>query len=365
MTHPCKKANRCTRQAATGFTLLELLVVIAVIGVLIGLLMPAVRSSSEAARRMACGNNFKQIGLALHNYHAAHDALPPAMGGTEGESIHSGNQRRLSGLVPLLPFLEASKLWSEISEPMKVGSHVYPAMGPAPWVADYPPWQSEVATYRCPSVPTETGDFGLTNYAFSIGDMARSIHQPTKPRGVFACLLTTRLRDVLDGTANTIAMAEIGNDLDMSVVGQVAINQELAVLDNPGSARALCDPKRPNFYPTTLKLADPGRGGRWADGSAGFGLVNTILPPNSPSVAVLGSEAVDGLYSAGSYHQGGAHVLMADGAIKFIVNSIDCGDLMKPTLTEEENVNSTPASNYGLWGALGTAASNDKIIDDF
>jgi prepilin-type N-terminal cleavage/methylation domain-containing protein len=365
MTRMNQMVARYAQVSANGFTLLELLVVITVIGVLLGLLLPGVRTSHEAARRMACSNNFKQIGLALHNYHAAYNHLPPAMGGTDGVSVSDSNQRRLSGLVAILPFLEASTLWSEISEPSKVGSRVYPAMGPAPWVSDYPPWKTQVTTYQCPSVPTAKGEFGLTNYAFCIGDMAQSIHHPTKPRGVFACLLQNRFNDILDGTTNTIAMAEIGTELDTTLIGQIATEQSGGVLMEPNSARELCDPQRPNFYLSTVKLASLGRGGRWSDGSANYGLVNTILPPNSPSVAVLGSEAVDGLYSAGSFHTGGAHVLMTDGAVKFITNSIDCSDLAAPTLTPEQLEESTNASAYGLWGALGTAAASEEITGEF
>ena len=87
-----------------GFTLVELLVVIAIIGVLVGLLLPAVQAAREAARRMSCSNNFKQIGLGLHNYHAAYDQFPMQMGGTyAGGTANMNHNFELSWLVGLLP----------------------------------------------------------------------------------------------------------------------------------------------------------------------------------------------------------------------------------------------------------------------
>ncbi len=115
-----------------AFTLVELLVVIAIIGVMVGLLLPAVQAAREAARRMSCGNNFKQLGLGLHNYHAAYNRLPQHGGGTpSGPAIH--NQLFLSILVPMLPFVEQQSLWEQISNQLVVGSTTYPPMGPVMW----------------------------------------------------------------------------------------------------------------------------------------------------------------------------------------------------------------------------------------
>ncbi len=347
-----------------AFTLVELVVVIIIIGIILALLLPNGRGAREAARRMSCGNNFKQLGLGIHNYHAAYDHLPSAMGNVN-LGFHPLNDNRLSGLVAMLPFIEQQALWEQISMPSKFDGVSYPAMGPTPWTSAYTPWKTDIATLRCPSSPAEPVDFGLTNYTFCIGDMARDIHQPTVNRGAFACRLTTRFSDLKDGTSNTIAMVEIGSDFsDRKFVGQYATQQPATWLDNPLLCRDLGEPNRPTFYLPDLTLGIQGRGGRWADGAAGFSLVNTILPPNGPSVAIEGSEAVDGLYTAGSFHQGGCHVLMADGAVKFITDSIETGNQNQPPLTSDQLADRT-ASPYGLWGALGTAACDDKIGDDW
>ena len=109
------------RKKKAGFTLVELLVVIAIIGVLVGLLLPAVQAAREAARRMSCSNNFKQIGLGLHNYHSAYKNLPKNCGGTYRiRNINSGdlsNRNWLSWLAGTLPFVEQQALWEQIANP--------------------------------------------------------------------------------------------------------------------------------------------------------------------------------------------------------------------------------------------------------
>ncbi len=127
-----------------GFTLVELLVVIAIIGVMVGLLLPAVQAAREAARRMQCSNNMKQLGLGMHNYHAAYNTFAAGMDGT------LGNGRRANqNLVGILPFVEQQALWEQISNPL---AGVAP-MGnnPGTDAPTYTPWATQISNYRCPS----------------------------------------------------------------------------------------------------------------------------------------------------------------------------------------------------------------------
>ncbi len=150
----------------SGFTLVELLVVIAIIGVMVGLLLPAVQAAREAARRMSCGNNIKQIGLGLHNYHAAYNTLPMHCGGTASGPVN--NVRELSWLVGLTPFVEQQALWEQISNPFRATSgFVFPPMGTGPRCTlaqqaanRYEPWMTEIPGFRCPSDPAPFASAG-------------------------------------------------------------------------------------------------------------------------------------------------------------------------------------------------------------
>lgn len=395
-----------TRQA---FTLVELLVVIAIIGVLVGLLLPAVQAAREAARRMSCSNNVKQLGLGLHNYHAAYDSFPS---GGYGTAPHDG---RLGMMVGLLPFIEQQALWEMISNPLAAGPGEtptvpfmigtvpgWPAFGPQLHVdiATYDPWQTEIPGYRCPSDPGKaTGGSAMTNYGYSIGDTIKrnyyKLHSnwntspPSVPntsldrgsrRGVFTREEFRGFRDILDGSSNSIAMAEIGTYLgDRGVVGAAlnSLNWTAAggaetVSRSPAILNTKLDPARPNFYgvPESQLYVTLGgsRGARWYDGLPVFTGVTTILPPNSPSVMGFdgyGTYYEHGVYSASSRHQGGCHVLMADGSVKFITESIDTGNTQTGWSVSKDNNNVGDKSPYGIWGALGTLASGETISGGF
>ena len=421
------------RQKRFGFTLVELLVVIAIIGVMVGLLLPAVQAAREAARRMSCGNNFKQIGLGLHNYHAAYNQLPIHGGGTgSGISVdnwwvssNSGNQLNLSAMVGLTPFFEQQALWEQISSPdprtvtgaappANTGLTApprWPAMGPSPTLFSsnpgYLPWATDVSTLRCPSDPgTGLPSLGRTNYGMCIGDsyaQAAALHYSTSAtpptnttyrpstsaaaatnakaaqRGIFVLYSTARFRDVLDGLSNTIAMGELISDL-----GDQDIRSAYSAVGGGGSAieanPLLCvdggqiNPLRPKFWctagatgctpPPVLQSNLPSsRGGNWAAAlRSAVSAVYTVRPPNSE--LCIGRWADNwGNYSPSSHHQGGVHVLMGDGAVKFITDSIEAGNQRAPIIS----VTNRPGapSPYGLWGSLGTRASKEVISVEF
>ena len=260
-----KSTNRFKRPAG-GFTLVELLVVIAIIGVLVGLLLPAVQSAREAARRMQCSNNLKQLGLALHNYESAFKKIPFRQGGTgtlNGTSSTFTNQRRASGFIGLLPFFEQTALWELISNPRVQGGTTYSAFGDG--IRDssrYEPWESDIPTLLCPSAPDQKMgssniQYGITQYGMSSGDspiyityhdIANGFTQDDeqaasqKVRGPFGYLNNRSFADILDGLSNTIAFGEMATSLgDDLVIGNVARGVGMQVIDTPSTCFAAVD----------------------------------------------------------------------------------------------------------------------------
>lgn len=410
---------------ARGFTLVELLVVIAIIGVLIGLLLPAVQAAREAARRMSCSNNFKQLGLALHNYHSAYKQISTHGSGT-GVGVNNpanwwqqGNDASklcLSGLVGLAPFMEQQSLWEQISYPSTrtvtgaappantnlTNPQRWPAMGPSPRNFSrnpgYVPWATEIPTLRCPSDPgTGLPALGRTNYGVSMGDACspwfvvhlnsnltpttsdlNSRRSTATNRGVFQGRKVSKFRDILDGLANTIAMGEMITDL-----GDRDIRSATS-WDNGGGGHDVNDdplhcvnsneinPEKPTIWcngdpgctnPVQLSFDNhESRGANWANFRSQCTEIYTIRPPNSEMCVGQWIDA-PGTMVVSSQHQGGAHVLMADGAVIFITDSIEAGDQNQGAIRYGLTGPRSPGkeSPYGLWGALGTRAAKEQI----
>lgn len=354
---PTKSAFKNRR----GLTLVELFVVIAIVGLLLSMLLPTVRHSRGPARRAVCLNNLRQIILASHNYQSSNLELPMAIGIRD----QSGQlqTKRISGLVSILPFMDSGLLHDQITTSTAINGVEYPAFGPEFSDQSYPPWSGQIPGLLCPSGDYKVGPFGQKNYAFSIGDTARQIYQPKKLRGPFGAFKSSNFDDVLDGSSNTTAIVEMGSAQINSIRGGFITGGKPEWLDNPGEIFSTVD-KRQEEYKTSDGLG--GRGSHWANGSAGISLVNTILPPGSPSFLVSGNRNGDGVYSAGSGHPGGINIALVDGSARFISNQIDAGDPATPTLTTQQIESDTAvASPHGVWGALGTMAGGDDADYEF
>jgi prepilin-type N-terminal cleavage/methylation domain-containing protein len=197
-----------------GFTLVELLVVIAIIGVLVALLLPAVQSAREAARRMKCQNHLKQIGLGLHNYHDVHGGLPP--GGMATASTAAANDG-MGFHVFLLPYVEQDALFRQFNTSNPYNAAPNRALG-----------ATKVGFYLCPSAinlyTENTGEYApsgekgwTTHYHGNMGpndvtsnryEVISSTNGGQATQGVLGRDTKTRLAEITDGTSNTFMVGE-------------------------------------------------------------------------------------------------------------------------------------------------------------
>ncbi len=355
-----------------AFTLVELLVVIAIIGILVGLLLPAVQAAREAARRMQCSNNLKQLTLAAHNYESATKKFPPMQtgaGGVNPGSIQGWGQRyAMSGHYADLPYIE--------------GTALYNAMLPTiePWNGAVP-FRTRVPFLECPSSsgfaePTDANRArGLSNYGYCAGDNyaasqviiggvqereSTSISGqklPIRNRGIFGRYVTG-MGDIIDGTSNTFAIIEYIRPDSLTSLGMVVVQTGDPTTYSPLSCRA----QRLNnaFVNQSLVFTgDTARGYRAWAGNVFFNGVTTILPPNSPNCMVASATNqphwCGGIYSAGSQHTGGVNASLADGSVRFVSASIDSGNLA----TAAPQATGGGTSPYGVWGAMGSARGGE------
>ncbi len=336
-----------------GFTLIELLVVITIIGVLIALLLPAVQSAREAARRLQCANNLKQIGLALHNYHTRHNVFPPNIVGAA-----SSGSGFYSWLALILPDMEQMNLDNSINFNVSMmdtsgqtSSSDYEGLMISSTHVNAKAAATTVATYLCPSMDFRRNEVMGTAYP-APGSYAANLGWPRGSKGISGELTplehhngfmgvinpnpngadtwqrgSVSVADITDGLSNTAAVAErlITSATNYADLGGV-----------PESLRSYCggsgvELSLPKYckYCNSVAFPDPAysiyQGRAWI---SGWVLVaNTymqVMPINHRNCHVHGGED-DGnnIVTPSSDHPGGINVLMGDGAVHFIQESID------------------------------------------
>jgi prepilin-type processing-associated H-X9-DG protein len=301
---------------------------------------------------MQCSNNLKQLGLALHNYEIANKKLP------FGEFY---NSVRHSGFVGMLPYVEQGPLFNQIAAVN---------FNRVAWDGGFAPFNAEIPFFHCPSdvsKPRGTTDIGRTNYMFSRGDSAWDHNEwagngGRGQRGMFSGQALCRgLRDVTDGLSNSISMSE-------RTLGQQGLN----VLDG-GTVTGIGDNFRNNNPSDCYSRVTGGAkryangtavsfwaGMRWTDGAPAFTGCTTVLGPNKASCTQGGWDGEDGLYEPMSRHTGGVQCLFGDGAVRFIAEQIDTGNITSPPPDAPGQPFSV--SPYGVWGALGSVRGGDQAV---
>ena len=320
-----------------GFTLIELLVVIAIIAILVGLLLPAVQKVREAANRMSCQNNMKQIGVALHMYHDSYGKFP--YGADDGYRDNGGNcYSSLPWGVMILPFVEQENLYRRFNTAWK-----HP--GPTPPLgvtfnnapnntdvtdSDLNPAATRLKVYMCPSSPSQGAIFqdtwdnsgdaygpyagnptwtvSASDYIAISGLLGRFVGNYLPGvnighDGVLTDNFQVRIGDILDGTSNTWMVGECAGAPNVYVAG---LKQY---------ATPPYDPSSTGFYVSGNAWADETNGDQWIGGNTYDG-----LNPTGGGPCTINCANIQGFYS---FHNGGANFLFSDGHVQFISQGLD------------------------------------------
>ena len=338
-TRPPDRARPSPRAGRGGFTLIELLVVMAIVATLASLILPAVQNARETARRTQCLNNIRQVALAMHSYHGAHESFPPGVmtrPPTEVDPI-LGGMRALTARLPgngaglecllisndwgwhafILPQLQETPTHglidfaSDVNRPRFGEERGDPAE--APFAGNLAAAEHRVATYVCPSASiepsaddeppplnctdfwmNETGRLELSNYVATAG----SRHcWGARERGLFGPDMVTRFRDVRDGPAHTVMLIE--------TLAGVWSEGYHCCTSLPWGNMETFDPAEAGPDPPVFHAGSPGLGGgAGASGGAGYGARDVYTTP-------------------GSWHPAGVTCALADGSARLMPYMID------------------------------------------
>ncbi len=402
-----------------GYTLLELMMVIAVISVLVTLLLPALQFGRESSRKEACASNIRQLGLASLEYEQTFHRLvsfdsPWGAGDADLKYVQS-REPRWSGFIGLYPFLGHTSDYTQIHEGLiaRVQDRLF-AYGPYgsngaaidgavsvsafPWDLAYPPNRTQIGILKCPSDPytmrpSNPWNGARVNYAFSFADMQVGQNSVALDvvhvRGGFQRQYYFGMENIIDGYSGSIMFGEISTPetrslnevqnagvkgIDVRVQGRV--NYELPQQAEYKGINVIdCRNKAiGGIYKGSTRYWSK-QGTRNLDCSSILTGMTTILGPNAGSCAPINNAwgEGDGIYSAGSFHFGGAHVVMFDASVKFISDSIYTenfwpqytpADCYSPGRIWHNGAwHSTPNWNgrspFGTWGAMGSVSGGE------
>ncbi len=329
-----------------GFTLVELLVTIAIIGVLIALLLPAVQQARSAARRTTCKSHLRQIGMALASYHDSHQMFPPffvdsATNDPMQTMMLARQNQYANWLVRLLPYVEQTNLYNT-------------------WDFNVPAVQNpgraaEIAIYKCPSDPNNSasnrcsyagGDWARGNYGLNVtpchifhGVQDSSTGPRSRLGGMGSANFGVRIAAVTDGTSNTIFVDELRSGLnDLDLRGTWAMPAVAAA----GTSALFNDAHRPN--PCEREPDD-------IENCSAAGLFSTL--GNAKGCMGCWDSTTTQQGAARSMHVGGVHALLVDGSVRFISENIDSAQDIEGCKQDD--------NNRGVWQALHTRGGNEVL----
>ncbi len=324
----------------SGFTLVELLVVIAIIGLLTALLLPAVQAAREAARRMSCTNNLKQIVLALHNFHDSRQAFPvgsPSKTCPGYESIPAW-QYRWGPMAMLTPYMEQFNVYKSLNLDVPLYGHtgIYNGPGVGVHPSNRVPVTQEISFFYCPSdrqqkvVPPDAElPFASTNYMACWGRGAPTATGTAvfDTDGLFNQSRAIRFADVTDGTSNTAAFSEsLLPDPTMSFSGGITLTQEnkdLVIVGAPSGGGPTLTVEWCGRFGQPV-ASRPSRGTRWVDGFVLYTAYYHWWGPNSPIPDCARWSPLRSLWQmARSRHPGGVNMARVDGSVCFVSDTLD------------------------------------------
>jgi prepilin-type N-terminal cleavage/methylation domain-containing protein/prepilin-type processing-associated H-X9-DG protein len=327
----------------SGFTLVELLVVIAIIGILVALLLPAVQAAREAARRMQCSNNLKQLGLAIHNYHDTFKVFPPALlnSGHVSVAYQQANfpegPRNHSGHLFLLPFIEQAPLHASVDFNVASAQRNPNGQSPAPNSAVNDPFTSRrIKGLECPSHP-QAGESAVangtdvnytfrsskrTNYVFSSGaysDGSANYNDPGPNndirQGAFGNNGGAKMAAITDGTSNSLAMGEAAGG-----------RHKTSTNYGPWGLQGIHTCCHGRVVTSSTTILDPST---LAPGTFCYDLnyhINSSFISGTTGLACDTTMAIIGksyAWTFNSLHPGGAQFVMCDGSTQFLAQTMD------------------------------------------